>query len=245
MEKQRSYSVQMDNDRTEEPPIPKMRRAETMPYQRHKETAPEKGSRLRNTAYPTPETSPERQQPSSRKFDYGQSQAYADDVEYASPDGYEVPASSRYATEEVKPQRATSHRRERYAEPAVAKDARGRQRSSSKQQGSSTAQPPPMPTRTSSTQYFYRDGPTADPHVHQVRPGLTRESSSRAGQLYGEVPTTTSRSPGNTRARYSPPAAEPSYTRSFAAEPLNMQTGYKTKERPSLYRRETSKQAVR
>lgn len=221
MEKQRSYSVQLDADR-DEPPIPKMRRAETMPYARHKEAVPERGSRLRNSVYPTPDTSPERP---SRKFNYGQSQAYADDEEYASPDGYN--------TEERRPQRPSSHKRDRYAEePAVAKDSRERQRSSSTRHATA-AQPPPMP-RTGSTQYVYKDG--QEPYV---RPGPTRQDSSR---LYGEIPT--SRSPGVTRARYSPPA-EANYTRSFTQEPLNMQSGFKTKDRPSMYRRETPKQAVR
>lgn len=222
-DKQRSYSVQLDE--RDEPPIPKMKRAETMPHQKHRDSAPEKGSRLRNSAYPTPDTSPERQ---PRKYNYGPSQAYADDAEYASPDGYEVPSSSRYETDERKPERGSSNKRGRYAEePTVAKESRDRQRSSSNKHAA--AQPPPLP-RTQSTSYVYRNGQVAE----EYRPTLPRENS---GRLYGEIPTT-SRSPGTTRARYSPPAAEP-YTRDFSADRLNMQTGYKVKERPGNSRRET------
>lgn len=231
----RSYSVQMDPPRTEEPPIPKVRRAETMPYKR--EAAPEKGSsRLRNgySAYPTPETSPER--PSrGGKFDYNRPHAYADDVEYASPDGYEVPASSsRYDTEVRHPTRTTSHSkrdRDRYAEEPVANSRR-----------TSTAKPPPpMPSR--STSYVYPDNGST-PYVRDRPPPPSRENSSR---LYGEV-RTTSNSPANVRARYSPPAqAESGYSRTLNTDqPLNMQTGYKTsKERPAMHRRDTGRQAVR
>lgn len=238
-EKQRSYSVQMDADRNDEaPPVPKMRRAETMPYHRHKATVPEKGSRLRTSAYPTPETSPERQ---PRKFNYGQQQAYADDVEYASPDGYEVPAqSNRYETEERRPQRGSSSKRDRYAEePAVAKDARDRQRSSSTKHA---AQPPPMPSRTNSTQYVYPEGREA-----YVRPGMvSRESSSRGGALYGEIPTTSRGSPGVSRSRHSPP--ESPYSRNLSSEqPVSMQSGFnvRTKDRPSMgQRRDTRSRQV-
>lgn len=228
-EKQRSYSVQLDADRNEDPPIPKMRRAETMPYHKHRESVPEKGSRLRHSAYPTPEPSPERP---AGKFNYGSAQAYADDAEYASPDGYEVPAPGpRYETEERKP-RGASHKRERHAEePAVARESRDRQRSSSTKHA---AQPPSMP-RTNSTQYVYRDG-TQEAFV---RPGPVREASRG---LYGEIPT--SRSPGNQRSRYSPPIQESGYSRPEPEGHVNMQSGFKNKERPSMSRRDTRSRQV-
>lgn len=227
-EKGRSNSVQVDRNDDDAAPIPKMRRAETMPvHARTKESAPEKGSRLRNWmgAYPTPETSPERQQ--TRKTEYTTRQPYNNDVDYASPDDYDV--------EERKPQRATSHKRDRY-EDTVAKDPRERTRSASTKHAA--AQPPPLPRTTSTTRYMFPDGQET-----YSRPTVSRENSARGG-LYGEIPTTSTRSsPGVPRGRYEPPAAE-GYSRPYPAESVNMQSGFKTRESPSMSRRDTRSRQV-
>jgi len=240
LEKQRSNSVQIDRDH--EPPIPTIRRAETMPYQptsretRHKDNLPERKSRLRQeNTYPTPETSPERS--SSRKHSHAQ--AYAVDMEYATPDGY---VAKEFQTEERRPDRATSHKRHA-EEPVVARESRDRHRSSSSKHAS--AQPPPLArNQSSSTKYRVYD---QEAHVRPSAP--SREASSSKNLFYGEIPT--SRSPANTRARYSPPA-EPAYTRSYEAEPASIQKGYKTgsnlgsskRDRPSMHRRDT-RQSIR
>lgn len=89
-EKQRATSLQPDSAAMPPPP-PQVRRSETMPYSssaRHSENVAPKSSRAteNKNGEPTPATTPDNQAP-PHKFPYN-NRPYADDAEYATPEGY-------------------------------------------------------------------------------------------------------------------------------------------------------------
>lgn len=213
--RQRSSSLQYD---PREPPIPKMKRAETMPYPQTNgasgESRRKDPSKLRTEirdGYPTPETSPE-PPPTTRKYIYGQ--VYADDTEYPTPDGY------RTEVREPASPRTTTFTRS----PSPIREPREKQRSKSVKYAS--PQPPPN-KRTTSTTYVY-PAPAEVLDSNTRRPSLQRESSSR---LFGEIPTTGS--PRPSQGKYSPPADDISYSPKLRPEDI------KTATRPEQIRTAT------
>lgn len=140
--RQRSHSMQGDHA---EPPIPQVRRSDTMP------TAPSPRSSRRDPSYPTPSPTPD---PQPRKYRYGQE--YADDQEYATPDGYR--------TEVREPE--TRPKLTRSPSPI----GKGRERSRMSYTKDAAPRPPSMP-RTTSTQYVYGRNEDGEP---RSRPSTLR-----------------------------------------------------------------------
>ena len=215
----RAYSMQEPKEEEFVRPPP-MRRAETMPTQvntsqlhaaakreRERESTrkPQKASGLRKTenveSLPTPSTTPEPTIP--QKF----ARPYADDHEFATPDGYRTQVHEPVAA-------AGSRKVTRSPSPIKAervKDDRGRA-SSSRYPATSQPRPPMQPART--TSYVY--GAQGLQDVSATRPTLGRNESVRPAappQLYGEIPTTSRSSPRQTRTRQSPPEEDSRYSR--------------------------------
>ena len=99
-EKQRATSLQPDSVAMPPPP-PQVRRSETMPHSssaRRSENVPPKSSRATEfkEGQPTPATTPDNQAPPPHKFPYS-NRAYADDAEYATPEGYRTSAPQERA----------------------------------------------------------------------------------------------------------------------------------------------------
>lgn len=235
-EKQRSQSLQTDADILRE--IPQVRRAETMPYGglRRENTAPTKGSGLRQTEFneglATPATTPETTGPpnaNSTKYNYGRQ--YADDMEYPTPDGYKTEV--REPREQGRSSRPTFTRKVTQS-PSPVKDVReGRERDSgdNRERGRTSSaryqtspQPPPLPTRT--TSYHYGGPGQGVEAFDRSRPSSGRAASSRdAGYLYGEM-RPPSGSPGQKYGPYSPPDEGPvRYGRGIRPEDIKYQTG--------------------
>lgn len=223
----RAYSMQEPKDEEEIRPPP-MRRAETMPTQinqrRERESTrkPPKASGLRRTenldSLPTPGATPEPTIP--QKY----ARAYADDHEVATPDGYR--------TEVHEPSPAPGSRKvTRSPSPLKAervKEDRGR--ASSSRYPATSPRPPLQPSRT--TSYVY--GAQGLQDVSATRPSLNRNESVRsaAPQLFGEIPTTASRSsPRQTRNKYSPPGDDSRHQRFMPEE--RPRTGYNSSRRNS------------
>jgi len=149
---------------------------------------------------------------------------YADDHEVATPDGYRTEvhepapaAGSRKVTRSPSPIKAER-----------VKEDRGR--ASSSRYTASSPRPPLQPSRT--TSYVY--GAQGLQDVSASRPSLARNESVRsaAPQLFGEVPTTSSRSsPRQTRTKYSPPEEESRYSRYMSDD--RPRSGYNTSRRNS------------
>ena len=222
-ERQRSYSVQEDHFDQAPPP---MKRSETMPT--GMAAAPSRdsrgrkeGSKLRpQDSYATPEPTPEAEARPA-KYQYGR--AYADDLEYATPDGYHTEyrePSDRRIHHSPEPMKSRSQERER-------------QRSASSKKVP-TPQPPPN-NRTTSTRYQYTPATASRENSYSSsRPPPSREDS---GQLYGEV------RPGpSPRSSYAPEKI--STSRSFTQEDVKFQTGYTSRkpDRPSSSRQYSTRQ---
>lgn len=225
----RAYSMQTDAKTETDFQPPPMRRADTMPNQvnarRERESArkPTKSSGLRRTettdSLPTPAATPEPMTPRNVKYPYGRE--YADDNEFATPNGYrtevhEPAAGGRKVT------RSPSPIKEERVKEDRAKEERGRTASSRYPE---KAQRPPMPA-SRTTSYVYTPQGLQD--MPAGRPSLARAETLRPDMpLYGEIPTSRA-SPRQTRARHSPPSAE-AYQQQYRPEDVKYQTGYQSR----------------
>jgi len=230
----RAYSMQEPKEGEEFRPAP-MRRAETMPPQlnasqlnanarRERESTrkPQKSSGLRRTEnldnLPTPGTTPEPTIP--QKY----ARPYADDHEFATPDGYRT---------EVHEPVAAAGGRKVTRSPSPIKTERvkeDRGRASSSRYPAAPQRPTMQPSRT--TSYVY--GAQGLQDVSASRPPLARNESVRSAapqQLYGEIPTTSRSSPRQTRTKYSPPEEDSRYARYMPEE--RPRSGYNTSRRNS------------
>jgi hypothetical protein len=226
--------------------MPTFKRSETMPTPAaapRESRGRKEGSRLRpEAAYPTPSPERETRPAESRPSKYSYGVEYADDAEYATPDGYRTADSHRkdthrgeeYRTEE----RAPSGSRQRMTRsPDTMKDREGeRQRSSSNRHATTTAAaPPPLPRTTSSTKYHYPGDLREESYS---RPAVSRENS---GRLYGELPRMTA----SPRQNYSPHSPPPERSSRQSYEEPKMHTGYTRRpEKPSNSRSSSWRQAV-
>ncbi|KAK0935048.1 hypothetical protein LTR29_013368 [Friedmanniomyces endolithicus] len=256
MDKPRAHSLQADSPmfgKEKEDFAPKIKRADTMPHvnaTREREVPrrkdgmpnmPSKGSSLRQTelvdGMPTPGTTPEHSGNTSNGKPYRYQQEYADDHEYATPDGYRTelrqPPPGAAATSKPRytksPERMADRERER---PHRAASARHEEYLSPHR--------PAQPSRTTSTSYLYTPGQGVN--ESHGRPTLSREDSSARtpSGLYGEIPTTASstvgggrdgrdremRSPRQSSSRHSPPAEGVRYARDLRPEDIRMQSGH-------------------
>lgn len=245
-EKQRSYSIQIDSDRSDAFRPSPIRRAETMPMQPTRREEPRKApkpSTLRQSEIsadfsppPPPRSAAEPKASSPNKYHYGKE--YADDTEYPTPNGYrtevrEPHASSRKAAARSPSPPPREHDRSERARPA-----------SSRYPSAQSPQIPPPNLRTTSTSYMYT--PQGVEAVSPLRPGMSRTESSRSVKpdyLFGEIPTTTRSSPRQAAAAssFSPPPDSVKY-REIRPEDAKFQTGYSSSRRtsdarsPSYYR---------
>ena len=242
-DRQRAQTLQTAADA---PEIPRIRRSETMPVnspQRAETTAPPKSSGLRQTEFssglPTPVTTPEYSTPSA-KFQYGRQ--YADDAEYATPEGYRTSGDS-YRTEVREPTRGSARpqftrRITRSPSPgADTRQPRERTRPSSSRYPSSSTQQQGPPPVVRTTSYVYTPGQgleTYDPVRHPLsRGGSAREP--QAGPLFGEIRNTPEAAPRSTKYdSYVPPAESIRY-REIRPEDIKIASGhgYNYSRRPS------------
>ena len=247
-QRQRSHSMQ-DEQHVEEP-IPQMRRSETSPLSPSTGVPPSRESRRKandrlhpDMAYPSPDPTPE---PETQKFHYGRAQTYADDGEFATPDGYVNPANAEpYRTQVYEPTRETPRQSAREStrptritrSPSPMKEPTDRQtRRSSSGRHTTTAQKPPM-SRTTSTQYVVEpDGAYVRPPVSREDSGrvssrgLSRENSGHKG-LYGEIPRAAAARSGSPRQGYTfPPPDDVQYGRRYKESDFKVQSGYSRRE---------------
>lgn len=248
MDKQRSQSVQVESEHA--PRVPPVKRSDTMPHDSSRatgtNTAPAKSSNLRQTEFPqglaTPATTPDNATPPANKYGYGRK--YADDVEYATPDGYRTevrepgskrrPSVTRRITRSpspIKDSREQPRERDDRAREYPNRDGRSARTSSARYP--STPQPS-MPART--TSYVY-SGPGQGVEVHdRARPSLARGESlrsevpTRENLYYGEIPTT--RSPAATLRRSNVDEGI-RYQKPVRPEDIRVQSGYSSSKRPS------------
>lgn len=238
-ERQRSKSVEEQYNIHEQ--IPSVKRSETMPQQQHAshsyDSRRDQSSKLRaevRDGYLTPERSPE---PQGRRYQYGQH--YADDNEFATPEGFKTDRSAQdgYRTEVREPERATRQTRVTRS-PSPMKEQRGRQRTGSAQHAA-PPQPPQMP-RTQS--YTYKYNGNGQGVQEYSRPAPSRENSGRNERpLYGEIDRDT-RSPRQSQSKYSPPE-QVHYSRQVQPENVKYQTGY-TSRRAGVSRTNNGQQPV-
>lgn len=222
----RSYTMQPEAEERDDFQPPPFRRTESMPQpsvrrdrDRDSSRKVPKPSNLRRTettdGLPTPGATPE--PGNTTKHPFGKE--YADDFEYATPNGYRTEVHEPAATGRGKVTRSPS--------PANAKEDRGRTPSS--------RQRPPMPSSARTTSYVYTPQGLQD---MPARPTLSRNESLRREHLYGEIPTTRS-SPRQTRSKYSPPGEDVRYQQ-YRPEDVKYQTGYSSRRasemRPSYNR---------
>lgn len=223
----RAFSMQTDAKPETDFQPPPMRRADTMPNQGHvrreRESTrkPQKASGLRRTettdSLPTPAATPE---PMPAKYGYGRE--YADDNEFATPNGYR--------TEVHEPANAGSSRKVTRSPSPIkeerAKEERGRAASS--RYPAAPQRPHLGSSRT--TSYVYTPQGLQD--MPAGRPSMQRSESVRTEvPLYGEIPTSRS-SPRQTRTRHSPPRMEPQYQH-HRPDDMKYQTGYPSSRRAS------------
>ncbi|KAK5107490.1 hypothetical protein LTR62_001108 [Meristemomyces frigidus] len=224
-DKPRAHSLQIDPLEKEDL-LPKIKRADSMPIQREQERGARrpqppvhKASTLRQTEFvdgvPTPSATPEYSGGTSpNKYRYHEE--YADDYEYATPDGYRTETRKPVGPQTSAPRYTTSpDRMERDRAP----------RTMSARYDAQPARPTAQP-RTTSTSYVYNHGQPVD---RPTRPSLSRESSARP-DLYGEINGPRDRevrSPRQSQGRYQPPLPEDVRPRKdHAREDVKMQTGY-------------------
>lgn len=237
-EPRRAYSLQTDfeqkDDFQQQPPP--MRRAETMPTQqstRRDDRKAPKQSKLRTTeisdGLPTPSATPV--DTAAPRYPYGKE--YADDGEYATPNGYRT---------EVREPGAGSRKITR--SPSPVKEDRDRGRAASSRYPAASPRPQ-QPARTTSYVYTPQDVDA----MRSSRPSLARNESSRRASdypLYGEIPTT--RSPRVNRSKYSPPPEDVRYQREVRPEDVRYQTGYNSRRasemRPQMSRENSYRQPV-
>lgn len=221
-EPRRAYSMQTETKDEEDFQPPPFRRADTMPSQpiarRERDSArkPQKSSGLRRTettdSLPTPGATPE---PANVKYPYGRE--YADDHEFATPNGYRTEVHEPAAAGNRKVTRSPSPIKEE-----CTREERGRTASS---RHPASAQRPPLPS-SRTTSYVYTPQGVKD--MAAGRPSMSRSESVRTDvPLYGEIPTSRS-SPRQTRARHSPPAEKARYQQ-FRPEDVRYQTGYSSR----------------
>ena len=226
-ERQRSHSMQ---DEVKHNQIPQIRRSETVPVSEHpardSRRKEKDGSKLRsemnaNNAYLTPDATPD---PPGR-YSYGHKQEYADDEEYATPDGYRTVVRE---PETRAPEKSTRMRFARSPSPMKEKDLKERERERKRSTSSKYTAPPGI-KRTTSTSYPFPSASDARPQPP------SRENSSR---LFGEVPTTRDRDTRSPRpmnqSRYSPPPESVQYRQEIRSEDIKMQTGYSSRRGASM-----------
>ncbi|KAL1591001.1 hypothetical protein WHR41_00074 [Cladosporium halotolerans] len=217
----RAYSMQVEAEEKDDFSAPPFRRADSMPQpsprrERESSRKTQKASGLRRTettdALPTPGATPEPINPQSAKSPY--EKAYADDNEYPTPNGYR--------TEVHEPASGARGKVTRSPSPMNTKEERGRTASS--RYPATPSRPPLSSART--TSYVYTPQGLQD---MPARPSPSRNESHRRDHLYGEIPTTSSRSsPRQTRSKYSPPGEEVRYQQ-FRPEDVKVQTGYSSR----------------
>lgn len=265
MDKPRSQSVQVEP----EPRISPVKRSETMPHVprvSNIDTAPVKGSNLRQTEFPeglaTPATTPENVTPPANKYNYGR-HSYADDAEYPTPDGYRTevrepgsksrPTVPRRITRSPSPIKETrdlpTREREeiRPREYVQNRDMRERPGRTSSARYPPSPQATMMPGMPRTTSYVY-SGPDKGVEAYdRPRPNLSRGESSRTEMsardklYYGEIPTTSRAPSGGEGLRRSTVDEGIRYSRNPRHEDIKMQSGYTTRrsggvERPSFSR---------
>ncbi|SMQ50655.1 unnamed protein product [Zymoseptoria tritici ST99CH_3D7] len=270
--KQRSQSVQVESENG--PRVPQMKRSETAPYtsssRRPEPTVQSKGSAQRPTivtdGIATPAVTPENVTPPAMNSKYNYGKQYADDKEYATPDGYRTEVREPVSGKPTRPRLTRSPEPMKESREArgprdvrdrdLPRDIRGDRdrsgRSASARHPSSPQVTPQMPRTTS---YVYN---VSDRGVEQTdrsaRPGLSHRESSRpemprdANLLFAEVPTTkTAGSPRQRPMQYPPTVPEDGVSRQKAVRPedVRMASGYTSRkagvsERPSLGRNTSS-----
>jgi len=246
LDKQRSQSVQAD---TQPPPrVSPIKRSETFHDipRMGENTAPTKSSNLRQTEFSeglaTPATTPDNATSPQNKYNYGRQ--YADDAEYATPDGYrtdyrtevrEPGSKSRPAVptrmtrspspmKEARDVRDSPREREDRPRDFPARDGRSARTSSARYPSSPQ---PAMPPRT--TSYMY-SGPGQGVE-ERPRPGMSRAESMRSevptrdSLYYGEVPTTKTASP-TSRHRSAAVDEGIRYAKAPRPEDIKVQSGY-------------------
>jgi curved DNA-binding protein CbpA len=240
-DKPRAQSMQIDPSEKEDM-LPKMKRADSMPIQREREQprrreTVQKASGLRQTEHvdglPTPAASPvDGDSSPSKKYSY--QKEYADDHEYPTPDGY------RTETRRPEPTPANTSKPRITRSPDAMQD-RDRRAGPVRYEHLSPHRPTSGP-RTTSTSYAYTPGHGV---TEFARPPMSRENSGSRGLLFNEIPQVSrergreTRSPRQSRDRYSPPADGVRYQRH---DDVRMQTGFNTTsrrmsdEKPSLSR---------
>lgn len=262
--KMRSHSVQVETDSG--PRVPPMKRSETAPYpatRRPENISPSKAHAQRPTivteGIATPALTPENATPPPHsKYSYGRQ--YADDVEYATPDGYKTEVREPVSGKATRPRLTRSpspikdirDARDPRDIPSrdlprdLPRDLRERERPN---RTASARYPPspsqaPQPSRT--TSYVYNGpGHGVEAYDRGARPSFARGESSRldipreGGRLYGEVPTTkSSGSPRQKATQYPPTAPDDGirYQKPVKLEDVRVQSGY-TSKRPSANER--------
>lgn len=216
-DKPRAQSVQVESDA---PEIPKVKRSETMPYdtqRRTENTAPSRGSHLRQTEYneglATPATTPEYT-------------GYRTDVREP---GATRPSFTRKVTHSPSPVKDTRDAREtrETRETREPRESRERIRTASMRHPSSP-QPAPPNKRTTSYQYI----PNGN-GVEQI-PDSSRGTQHYNANLYGEIPP---------RSKYglyaTPPEDGIRFAPSIQPENIRIQSGGYTRsrgDRPGLTR---------
>lgn len=267
-DKPRAQSLQADAETLRD--VPQVKRAETMPYGglRRENTAPTKGSGLRQTEFTegiaTPAATPEYNGPST-KYSYGRN--YADDMEYPTPDGYKTEVREPRERERDRDRDQGRSSRPTFARkmtrsPSPVKDVResrdaGESREKARNSSArypTSPQPPPLNTRT--TSYVY-GGPDRGVEAYdRSRPNSGRGTSPRdPPYLYGEVrqearpeARPVSGSPRQKYGPYSPPDDNVRYGRGIRPEDIKYQTGnysYKraSGDRPNMSRHGSSNAA--
>jgi hypothetical protein len=220
----RAYSMQTDIKTENDFQPPPMRRADTMPNQnarrereREPTRKPQKSSGLRRTettdSLPAPAPIPEPIPARNTKYPYGRE--YADDHEFATPNGYR--------TELHEPAAAGNRKVTRSPSPMKEENAKERGRAPPSRYPP-TSQRPPLPTPRT-TSYIYSPQVLQDMSAGRPPLGRTESLRTEAAPFYGEIPTSRS-SPRQTRTRHSPPGApEPHYPQ--------YQTGHSSSRRAS------------
>ncbi|EME87270.1 uncharacterized protein MYCFIDRAFT_85617 [Pseudocercospora fijiensis CIRAD86] len=201
-EKPRSASVQINS---EAPPVRPMQRSETMPTRKSENTVPTKSSNFRSTelngGMPTPAPTPEESAVPTHKFPYGKQ--YADDNEFATPDGYRTetrelekpprPQRPQYTRKTTRSPSPTKEAREPLRDMRESRDSRGYKDSremprdrdvrdprltthrSTSARNFATTQPSPPNVRTTSYKF---NGSGVDPYDNS-RPSSGRDTSPR------------------------------------------------------------------
>lgn len=248
LDKQRSQSVQVDTEPA--PRVSPVKRSETFHNipRMAESTVPARSSNLRQTEFTeglaTPAPSPDKDTSPQSKYSYGRQ--YADDAEYATPDGYRTDYRTEVREPGSKARPTVPHRvtrspspiketrdvrdspREREERPSFpARDSRSARTSSARYPASPQ---PTMPPRT--TSYMY-SGPGQGVEAYErPRSGMSRGESMRSelptreSLYYGEVPTTKTSSPASRHRSAAAVDEGIRYAKAPRPEDIKVQSGY-------------------